>query len=115
MNFRFPRSSGGTGRPVAVPAETHQRSDPIDVECVLDLLAGLVGMDVTSAESALLADLRLDDDLSILYLRDAVVEEYGERCIGDLDFEGPRAASLIELAQLFAHHLGDEPGHQLAP
>ena len=94
-----------------MPAETHRRSDPIDAQGILDLLADLVGMDATSAAHALLIDLRVDDDLSILDLWDAVLEEYGERCVGDLDlaFDERRPASLTELAQWFAHLLGDEP------
>lgn len=98
-----------------MPAETHQQRDPIDVEGVLDLLASLVGVDAICTESALLTDLHLDDDLSILHLWEAVVEECGERCVGELDLEEPRPVSLPELAQWFAGHLRGEPGQQPTP
>lgn len=88
-----------------MPAETHQRSEPVDVGAVLDLLACVVGLDAPRAVDAPLAELELDDDLAILHLWDAVVEEYGERSMGDLDLDGSRPSTLGELADLFTREL----------
>ncbi|MGE3447800.1 MAG: hypothetical protein AB7H92_09505 [Microbacteriaceae bacterium] len=88
-----------------MPAETHQRSEAVGVDAVLDLLACVVGLDAPRAAQARLADLELDDDLSVLHLWDAVVEEYGERSVGDLDLDGTRPATLGDLADLFAREL----------
>lgn len=88
-----------------MPAETHQRSEAAGAEAVLDLLACVVGLDADRAAEAPLADLELSDDLSILHLWDAVVEEYGERSVGDLDLDGGRPSTLGELADLFAREL----------
>jgi hypothetical protein len=88
-----------------MPAETHQRSEAVDVGTVLDLLSCVVGLDAPRAADAPLAELELDDDLSILHLWDAVVEEYGERSVGDLELDGTRPTTLGELADLFTREL----------
>lgn len=92
-----------------MPAETHQRSEVVGVDALLDLLACVVGLDAPRAAQARLADLELDDDLSVLHLWDAVVEEYGERSVGDLDLDlhldGTRPATLGDLADLFTREL----------
>ncbi len=88
-----------------MPAETHQRSEAVGAEAVLDLLACVLGLDADRAAEAPLADLELSDDLSILHLWDTVVEEYGERSVGDLDFDGSRPSTLGELAALFTREL----------
>ena len=90
-----------------MPAETHQRSEAVGVEAVLDLLACVVGLDADRAAEAPLAGLELSDDLSVLHLWDAVVEEYGERSVGDLDLDldGSRPSTLGELADLFTREL----------
>lgn len=88
-----------------MPAETHQRSEAVGVEAVLDLLACVVGLDADRAAEAPLADLELGDNLSILHLWDAVVEEYGERSVGDLDLDESRPSTLGELADLFTREL----------
>ena len=88
-----------------MPAETHQRSEAVGAEDVLDLLACVVGLDVGPAAEASLADLELSDELSILHLWEVVVEEYGERSIGDLDLDGSRPSTLGELADLFTREL----------
>jgi hypothetical protein len=88
-----------------VPAETHQRSEAVGFDGVLDLLACVVGLDALRAAKAPLADLELDDDLAVLHLWAAVVEEYGERSVGDLDLDGARPATLGDLADLFTREL----------
>lgn len=88
-----------------MPAETHQRSEAVDVGAVLDLLTCVVGLDAPRAADAPLTALELDDDLSILHLWDAVVEEYGERSVGDLELDGTRPTTLGELADLFTREL----------
>jgi hypothetical protein len=90
-----------------MPAETHQRCEPIGVEDVAGLLACVIGLDAEQAADVPLADLHLDDDLSILHLWDVVVEEFGERSIGDLDLDldQTRPCTLGELAELFAREL----------
>ena len=88
-----------------MPAETHQKSDDTDAAAVLDLLAAVAGIDSHDAATVRLADLELDDDLSILHLWAMVAEEYGERALGDLDFDGERPATLGGLAELFVEAL----------
>ena len=68
---------------------------------MLDLIASVVGIDATGVPHGSLADLELDDDLSTLHLWDAVVEEFGERCTGNLELDGTRPTTLGELAVLF--------------
>lgn len=89
-----------------MPAETHQHSEPVSVDAVLDLLACVASLDAGRAADARLTDLELDDDLSILHLWDAVVEEFGERSIGELDLDEIRPATLGELAERFTRELG---------
>lgn len=94
-----------------MPAETHQLRDRVDVAAVLALVASMVGLDGESggapdAGAVALADVGLDDDLGILELWDAVVDELGERALGDLDLEDDRPETLGELAALFHASLG---------
>ena len=95
-----------------MPAETHQLGEPVGVAAVLDLLACVVGLDPGQAAATPLADLELDDDLAILHLWDAVVEEFAERGIGELARDETWPFTLGELAELFACELGDAPDHQ---
>jgi hypothetical protein len=90
-----------------MPAETHQRSEAVGVEDVASLLECVIGLHAGQAAEIPLDDLHLDDDLSILHLWDAVVEEFGERSIGDLglEFDETRPSTLGELAELFAKEL----------
>jgi len=97
-----------------VPAETNQHREQIDVAGVLDLLSIMVGVEVDVDEAAglTLDELDLHDDLALLHLWDATVEELGERAVGDLDLDGERPATLRDLAALFHAHLDrahDEP------
>lgn len=88
-----------------MPAETHQHHEPVDATVVLDLLAAVVGIDVSAAAEAMLSDLDLDDDLAMLHLWEMTVEELGERTLGDLDLDldlgADRPSTLSELADLF--------------
>ena len=89
-----------------MPAETHQRSETVGIDAVVDLLAYVVGLE-PGRQDAPLGELELDDDLSIVHLWAAVVDEFGERSVGDLDFEGARPFTLRELAELFTRQLGN--------
>lgn len=88
-----------------MPAETHQRRERVDTGAILDLLATVVGVDTAEAADLSLADRELDDDLSILHLWATVVEEFGERSVGDLDLDDERPATLGGLAALFHRSL----------
>lgn len=83
-----------------MPAETHQLGEGIDRDVVLDLIATIVGTDVDAADETL-ASLELEDDVSILHLWSAVVEELGERSVGELELDEQLPATLGELAALF--------------
>lgn len=83
-----------------MPAETHQLGEEIDLDVVLDLVTAIVGVDVDAAGTSL-TELELDDDVSILHLWSAVVEELGERSVGELELDEQPPATLGELATLF--------------
>lgn len=84
-----------------MPAETHTHTEAVDARTVLDFLAGLVGVDPDSADTVTLAEIDLDDDLAALDLWAAVVEEFGERSLGDFEPPEPLPARLSELAGRF--------------
>jgi hypothetical protein len=86
-----------------MPAETHQHVTPADASRVLELLAELVGLDVSEAAHMALSELDLDGDLALLHLWDVTAEELGERALGDLDLDlgVDRPTTLGELAELF--------------
>jgi hypothetical protein len=84
-----------------MPAETHQHTDELDAETILDFLATVLGVDPVGADDLELVTLHVEDDLSILHLWAFVVEEFGERSVGDLSLEDERSATLGELAALF--------------
>ncbi|HEY8523708.1 MAG TPA: hypothetical protein VIL48_02010 [Acidimicrobiales bacterium] len=91
-----------------MPAETHQHREHTDAGAVLDFLATVVEVDPAEADEVRLADIGLDDDLSILRLWDMAVEEFAERTVGDVDpddlqrdLDADRPATLAELAQVF--------------
>lgn len=88
-----------------MPAETHQLTERVDARAVLDFLACALGIDPTGAADVSLAALQLDDDLSIVDLWESVVEEFGERALGDLDLDGTPPATLGEIAELFGESL----------
>jgi hypothetical protein len=89
----------------SMPAETRQLCEPIETRMVLDLLASVGGVDEAGAGSLGLVELELDDDLSILRLWVAVVEEFGERSVGGLDLRGAWPTTLGEAAAVFAESL----------
>jgi hypothetical protein len=88
-----------------MPAETHQLTDERDADSVLDLLAAVLGADPRDAAEARLPALGLDDDLSVLHLWELVVEEFGERSVGEFEPGDERPATLGELAALFSDAL----------
>jgi hypothetical protein len=88
-----------------MPAETHQLSEQTDSQAILDLVAALVGVDPDDAPELSLVAVDLHDDLAILHLWASVVEEFGERSVGDIELDDPRPATLADLATLFHESL----------
>jgi hypothetical protein len=88
-----------------MPAETHQVNEPVDARVVLDLLTSILGVDPAGAAHLALDDVELDDHLSILHLWAAVVEEFGERSLGELELECAGPTTLGALAAAFAGSL----------
>jgi hypothetical protein len=84
-----------------VPAETHTHTEAVEVGAVLDLLAGIVGVDPGNAAGLTLDELDVADDLALLDLWAAVVEEYGERSLGEIEPLEPRPVTLGQLAGAF--------------
>ena len=91
-----------------MPAETHQRTDELDTGTILDFFATIVGVDRDGADDLQLSTLQIEDELSILHLWALVVEEFGERSVGDLSLEDEPPATLGELAALFHDALRPE-------
>lgn len=83
-----------------MPAETHQLGEGIDLDVVLGLVTAILGTEPDATDVSL-ADLELDDDVSILHLWSAIVEELGERSVGELELDEQPPATLGELATLF--------------
>ena len=85
-----------------MPAETHSRREPVDVGTVLDVIASVIGIDPDAAADRRLTELELDDELAMFHLWDAVVEELGERAVGELEPLGAaRPVTPGELAEVF--------------
>ena len=82
-------------------AETHQVGKPIDSRVVLDLLTSVLGVGDADGCDVPLADMALDDDLSIYHLWEAVLEEFGGRSTGNLALDVLRPRTLGELAAVF--------------
>lgn len=98
-----------------MPAETHSHFERPDAAAVLELLTQVLDVDVDPADAPelLLADLGVADELAIMRLWDDVVEEFGERTVGepDDDFAGDVPETLGELAERYVDALGgDEDG-----
>lgn len=100
-----------------MPAETHSRREDLDVGRVLEFLALVIGLpdeqrdeehDEHSVGEQSLAALGIDDDLSLLDLWDLVVEEYGERTVGEFEVPDPLPQSLADLASAFHRALSDD-------
>lgn len=70
-----------------MPAETHSHHEPITVDDILDLLSTIVHGDSELQPDMPLDELGLSDDLAVMAFWDAVVEEYGERGVGEPDLE----------------------------
>lgn len=90
-----------------MPAETHSHREAVSVETVLDCMATIIGLDPEGVGERSLDELGLEDDLAVLHLWDAVVDELGERSTGELEPLEPAPATLGELAVAF--HEGLEP------
>ena len=84
-----------------MPSETHQHSGTVSVHEVLRLLASIVDVDPVHAASIPLPLFDLDDDLAIVRLWESVVEEFGERGVGELEFDHPLPSTLGQLASVF--------------
>jgi len=84
-----------------MPAETHSRREELEVGRVLEFLALVTGLGDEQSREQSLGDLGIDDELAILDLWDLVVEEYGERTVGELEPPDPFPETLAELAALF--------------
>lgn len=84
-----------------MPAETHEHGSPPDAAQLVELLGSLLGSDVDPDTT--LADVGVDDTLVVIDLWGAVVEEFGERALGDLDIELDEIPSgtVGELASMF--------------
>lgn len=96
-----------------MPAETNQHQDAPDLGAVLELLTQVLDVDVDPVEARdlTLADLGIDDDLAALRLWDAVIEEFGERTVGEPDdIGGEPLRTLGELADWCLDALGLEVG-----
>lgn len=76
-----------------MPAETHSHHEPITVDDILDLLSTIVHGDSELQPDMPLDELGLSDDLAVIAFWDAVVEEYGERSVGEPDLEGLATAT----------------------
>lgn len=83
-----------------MPAETHQLRESVSVDDVLDLLATVLDVSAPDPGVVTLADLGVDDDLALVHLWRAVVEELGERATGELDMD-ERPLTLSQLAVAF--------------
>lgn len=96
-----------------MPAETHQHRDPFDAEAVLDLLAAVLGVCADDAADSTLRELDLDDPLGVARLWECVVEEFGERAVGDADPTDTDATTLGELAaEFYAALQPSRTGHE---
>ena len=84
-----------------MPAETHTHRDSLDAHAILELMAALVGADPDTAATTELASIDLDDEQGALHLWAAVVEEFGERSLGEFEPPDPLPVTLGELAQAF--------------
>lgn len=92
-----------------MPAETHQRHDAVSADEIVDLLvavlapstdAGGIGPDTP------LADLGVDTELALCDLGEVILEEHGERSLGEVDPDELWSARTIgALAQLYARHV----------
>lgn len=84
-----------------MPAETHSRREELEVGRVLEFLALVTGLDSDQAAEQTLEELDLDDGLALIDLWDLVVEEYGERTVGEFEPPDPLPATLTEVAAMF--------------
>lgn len=84
-----------------MPAETHSHREELDLEMVVDLLANELELDDDDPAGLALADLGVDDELSVLHLWGPVAEEFGERTLGELELPDRPPSTLGDLARLF--------------
>lgn len=97
-----------------MPAETHQHSGEVTVTDVLELFGAVLGLSDDIGDRSLV-ELGCDDDLTLLDLWEAGIEEYGERTVAEIDVDELRAThTLAALARLVvaacrASVVDDEP------
>lgn len=83
-----------------MPAETHQLRESVGVDDVVALLAAVLDASAPDPGPLTLVELGVDDDLALVHLWKAVVEELGERATGELEFD-ERPLTLRHLAEAF--------------
>jgi hypothetical protein len=92
-----------------MPAETHQRGEPVDGATVLELiwmLAARPGSPAIPDPASTLRQLDLDDELAVLQIWEACAEEFAERTLAEPDLEALCAATTVaDLSQLIADSL----------
>jgi hypothetical protein len=91
----------GRSGDVTMPADSHARHDVADVRTVLDLVTSVLGLELDGAETVALAEVEVEDDLTVLHLWSAVVEELGDRSCADFEPPDPLPATLGELVTAF--------------
>lgn len=91
-----------------MPAETHQLAEPPSLDDLVDFIASLLDTDPSVASTTSLAEAGVEDDLDLLHLWQAVAEEYGERTLGEFDFDfgGEPPHTIEELADAWLRALG---------
>jgi hypothetical protein len=90
-----------------VPAETHTHvdGDGVGFDTLVAFVASLVGVEPDDARTVSLAEVGFDDGLAALHLWAAVVDEFGERCVGEFESPEPAPQTVADLAAAFLEAL----------
>jgi hypothetical protein len=101
-----------------MPAETHSRRDAIDAADVIDLVDAL--LDEPLGSGGIRADTQLRDlgvdDVAVLHLWDAAVEELAERGAAEPDVDELLLARTVgDLAGLITEAIGGRPPGMTEP